>query len=55
MGSIPAFHTQAAQDAEDRLRDLLFQRDRATTFLDALDEMLGLDPFEKSSEPRRPM
>ena len=41
MGSIPAFHAQASQEAAERTRAALGERDRASLFLDALDELLS--------------
>lgn len=54
MGSIPTFHTQAAREAEERLRDLLTERDRATSFLQTLDEMLEARPADVQHS-RHPM
>lgn len=41
MSSIPKFHGKAVQEAENRFKAARGERDRAQSFLEQLDDVLG--------------
>ncbi len=41
MKSLPAFHSRAAEEAEARTKAAQGERDRATSFLSELDDLLS--------------